>query len=93
LTLEPDWEGRLLNLLLLAMAHRRLGHAAAAGEWWDQATTVMGDARPGQTAPTGLENVPPHWPAPYENVPSWSDQVEFELLRREAELLFGTEKQ
>jgi tetratricopeptide (TPR) repeat protein len=68
------WRGaaKALNWLVLAMAHSRLGHAADARAFLQQAEKLAGQARPDQLP--GVK-----WP---EMAPA--DFVEFELLRREA---------
>ncbi|MFI5461495.1 MAG: tetratricopeptide repeat protein, partial [Isosphaerales bacterium] len=74
-----DWSGsaKSLNWVVLAMAHSRLGHAADARKFLEQALELAGRASPGQ--PPGVE-----WP---DMAPP--DFVEFELLRREAEELIN----
>jgi hypothetical protein len=68
--------------LFLAMAHHRLGHAPQARKWLDQTIRAIEQADPKQPAPAA----------------SWSDRIEIQLLRREAQALIdrpapGSKKQ
>jgi tetratricopeptide (TPR) repeat protein len=51
LEFDPNWPGRILNWLVLAMAHQRLGHADEARTWlakavqWRDGLTIGGDKR------------------------------------------------
>ncbi len=74
-----DWPGsaKALNWIVLAMAHSRLGHAAEAREFRQQAENLAGPPRPDQLP--GVK-----WP---DMAPA--DFVEFDLLRREAEELIN----
>jgi superkiller protein 3 len=78
---DPDWEGHVVNWLLLAMAHQRLGHAKEAHEWWAKAVQWIDQASEGKKEKR--IDLP---------VPSWSDRLEVQLLLREADALLKTEK-
>jgi tetratricopeptide (TPR) repeat protein len=70
--------------LFLAMAHHRLGHAAQARKWLDQAVRAIEPADPKKQA-SGAG-------------PGWGERVEIQLLRREAQTLIdravpGSKKQ
>ena len=69
---RANWGQRtLLNWLALALAHHRLGHAAAARRWLDKATAELKrvrDAKPNELADFPI-----------------TDWLEAEVLRREAE--------
>jgi superkiller protein 3 len=74
---EPDWPGRMLNWLVLAMAHQRLGEGTEARCWLDKAVRwrhalPRGRDRTGAIAPPGLHT---------------ADWLEFQALVREAETL------
>jgi tetratricopeptide (TPR) repeat protein len=74
-----NWRGgaKALNLVALAMAHARLGHAADARKSLEQALKLAGRASPESLPRVEWQNMA----AP--------DVVEFELLRREAEELIN----
>jgi eukaryotic-like serine/threonine-protein kinase len=75
LKLKPDWSGRFLNWLLLAMAHERLGHADEARKWLATAEDWYdGLPRVGDPAHAGR---PP-------NVTYLHDWLEFHVLLLEA---------
>src|SRR5262249_7059726 len=57
----------------LAMAHHRLGHAKQAQKWLDQAVRAIEAAKP-KKPPTGAGS-------------GWSEKIEIQLLRREAQTL------
>jgi tetratricopeptide (TPR) repeat protein len=70
--------------LFLAMAHQRLGHAAQARKWLDQTRRAIEPGDPKKPAPGAGS--------------SWSDRIEIQLLRREAQTLIdrpapGSKKQ
>jgi tetratricopeptide (TPR) repeat protein len=80
---DPDWHKEILNWLVLAMAHQRLGHARESRQWLQKADNwIAGKTR--ETSPeTGF--VPPGW--------QWQDWLVVQFLRREAESLVpGTDK-
>jgi tetratricopeptide (TPR) repeat protein len=66
-----------LDWLFLAMAHHRLGHTDEAHNWLDKAAEWIDQNR--ESAIFGSE-------------PDWTERLERQLLRREAEALIGTEK-
>jgi tetratricopeptide (TPR) repeat protein len=77
LDVEPGWPGRILNWLVLALAHQRLGHADEARQWLAKACQWHGGLarRKDQTAairPRGL------------HVNDW---LEFHVLLPEAQAL------
>jgi tetratricopeptide (TPR) repeat protein len=77
LDVEPGWPGRILNWLVLAMAHQRLGHTAEARQWLAKATSWhSGLARrkdqAAATCPMGLY---------------FTDWLEFHVLLPEAQAL------
>jgi tetratricopeptide (TPR) repeat protein len=80
---DPSWPAHVVDWLVLAMAHQRLGHPADAHLWLDRARQWMDRER--NKYPKGA---PVIWP-----VPSWSDRLEIELLNREAEQLFRSERE
>jgi tetratricopeptide (TPR) repeat protein len=77
--LDPAWRGHVVNWLLLAMAHQRLGHAKEAREWLDKATEWNDKASKGKPKPSIDQLV-------------WCDRLELQLLLREAEELLRLEK-
>jgi len=76
---DPAWEGHVVDWLLLAMAHQRLGHGDKARHWLDKAVQWIDQA--GKGLPKESRFALP--------VPSWGDRLEIQLLRREAEKLIG----
>jgi tetratricopeptide (TPR) repeat protein len=79
----PDWDKNVLNWLVLAMAHQRLGHAAESKQWLDKAKERIADMMRDASPQTNF--VPSGWP--------WGEWVMVQLLRREAENLFhGTDR-
>jgi tetratricopeptide (TPR) repeat protein len=72
---HPKWGGQVLNWLVLAMAHKRLGHAAEARRWFDQADRWIGDTARNQSGNAG-RRAPPGW--------SWSTWLGVRQLHREA---------
>jgi tetratricopeptide (TPR) repeat protein/tRNA A-37 threonylcarbamoyl transferase component Bud32 len=72
---DPAWPGHVVDWLVLAMAHQRLGHADEARQWMDKAVVWIDRAAVGlpKDAPFALP------------VPSWTDRLEVHLLRREAD--------
>jgi tetratricopeptide (TPR) repeat protein len=72
---DPAWEGHVVDWLLLAMAHQRLGHGDEARRWLDKAVQWIDQA--GKGLPKESRFALP--------VPSWGDRLEIQLLRREAE--------
>jgi tetratricopeptide (TPR) repeat protein len=75
--IDPGWGGHVVNWLLLAMAHQRLGQARDAREWLDKAVRWIDQASQGK--PKGADIDLP--------VPSWGDRLEIQLLQREAQSL------
>jgi tetratricopeptide (TPR) repeat protein len=72
---DPAWGGHVVDWLLLALAHQRLGHAGEARQWRDKAVQWI------EQAGKGLPKQAPYLlPAP-----SWGDRLEIQLLRRELE--------
>jgi tetratricopeptide (TPR) repeat protein len=73
---DSQWHARALNWLVLAMAHHRLGHAEEARSWLEKACDTRGDkargVKPGEVFPLAS---------------FWWDRGDFEMLRREAEVL------
>jgi tetratricopeptide (TPR) repeat protein len=69
-------EGTEYDRLLLAMAHARAGRRETARTWLARA--VAGVERPKRPAPPGSDD---------PELPPWAEEVELELLRREAEAL------
>jgi tetratricopeptide (TPR) repeat protein len=83
MTENPTWGGQVVNWFLLAMAHQRLGHKEEARQWLDKAVSWVDEAQ--KKLPRDTPLLLP--------VPSWSDRLEVQLLRREADaLLDGAEK-
>jgi tetratricopeptide (TPR) repeat protein/serine/threonine protein kinase len=82
MSVDPKWGGHVVNWLLLAMAHQRLGHAKEAREWMDKAVEWIDQASEGKKEKR--IDLP---------VPSWSDRLEIQLLLREAEALLNSEKE
>ena len=76
---DPGWGGNGQNWLLLGLAHKQLGHTQEAGEWLNQATRWREGAVTGKREPGIL----------YPPEISLSDWLEFQVLYREAEMLFG----
>jgi tetratricopeptide (TPR) repeat protein len=74
LRVQPEWPGAMLNWLVLAMAHERLGHPAEARQWW----VKVGEWK--EQAPRG--NDPGAVLCPPGLHPS--DWLEFNVLYREA---------
>ena len=81
-SLKLAWGGHVLNWLVLAMVHQRLGHDDQARQWLNKAVQWIDQAAPRQ--PSGTRPILP--------VPSWTDRLEVLLLRREAEALLGREE-
>ena len=75
-----NWGGDVLNWLLLAMAHARLGNADEARHWLDKAVQWIDHASEGKPKEARF----------YLPVPSGCDRLEVQLLLREAEVLIGT---
>jgi tetratricopeptide (TPR) repeat protein len=81
LQVAPDWGGRMLNWLILALAHQRLGHTKEARLWLNQAIqwrkdhALQGKGKDEFLSPPGLHP---------------SDWLEFNVLIREAEALVNT---
>jgi tetratricopeptide (TPR) repeat protein len=77
----PDWQGRMLNWLILAMSHQRLGHTTEARLWLNQAIqwrkdhALQGKGKGEFLSPPGLHP---------------SDWLELNVLIREAEALVNT---
>jgi tetratricopeptide (TPR) repeat protein len=71
------WDAQVVNWLVLALAHQRLGHADEARQWLQQATQWIDQASKG--LPKEAPFVLPRFTA--------STQLEIQLLRREAEAL------
>jgi tetratricopeptide (TPR) repeat protein len=76
---DPRWQGAVLNRLVLALAHHRLGQPEEASRYFQQVarwreTASRGSATGGASAPPDL---------------SLSNWLEFQVLYREAERLFG----
>jgi hypothetical protein len=70
-----DWSDRMgLGYLLLAMSHHRLGHSAEAREWLDKAVKWIEQAE--RTKKT-----------PDDKPVTWTQKLELQLLRKEAESL------
>jgi tetratricopeptide (TPR) repeat protein len=78
--LEADaaWQHQVLNWLVLAMAHHRLGQVAEGQKWLHQANQWL-EEKMGEMI-RGGRGVPAEWTF-------WRDWVEFLLLRREATAL------
>jgi serine/threonine protein kinase/tetratricopeptide (TPR) repeat protein len=76
---DPAWGGHVVDWLLLAMAHQRQGHTAEARHWLDKAGQWIDQA--GKGPPKEARFALP--------LPSWSDRLEAQILRREAERLIG----
>ena len=76
ISVDPMWAGGFLNWPVLAMAHRRLGHAQEAQSCLQKARSWQAVAKP--------RAVPNE--APLASSPWW-DRAEFEILRQEAETL------
>jgi tetratricopeptide (TPR) repeat protein len=74
LQVGPDWKGRVLNWLVLALAHQRLGHQDEARQWLAQVVQWR------ETLPRGKANIPRCPPSLH----GW-DWLEFQVLMREAE--------
>jgi Flp pilus assembly protein TadD len=74
----PGWHGKILNWLVLAMAHQRLGRKDEARQWLAQLTQWR------QTLPPSKEKIPLCPPSLH----SW-DWLEFQVLIREAEPLLN----
>ena len=66
-----DWDGRVTNWLVLALAHRALGHDAKARRWSDRAVTFLNHTRPAVFDEAGSLRM--------------SDWLEARVLRREIE--------
>jgi serine/threonine protein kinase/WD40 repeat protein len=67
--------------LLLALAHRRLGHAEEAHKWLRQAQRWIDEASPGQPAGAASQPGPDSLP--------WTERLSLRQLRREAEKQVG----
>jgi WD40 repeat protein/tetratricopeptide (TPR) repeat protein/predicted Ser/Thr protein kinase len=76
-SMKGGWLGDVVNWLLLALAHQRLGHDAEARQWLDKAVQWIEQAH--KANPRGATGRLP--------VPSLCDHLEVLLLRREAEAL------
>ena len=76
---DPAWGGHVVDWLLLAMAHERLGHADEARQWLDKAAGWLDQA--GKGLPKETRFALP--------LPSWSDRLEAQILRLEAERMIG----
>jgi hypothetical protein len=76
-SLQLGWGGHVLDWLVLAMAHHRLGQEAEARRWMDKAVQWIEQAH--KANPGGAASRLP--------VPSLTDHLEVLLLRREAEAL------
>jgi serine/threonine protein kinase len=71
----PSWDQNVLNWLVLAMAERRLGHAATAKEYLSKANNWI--ARKDRATPKASGRfAPPDW--------AWRDWLMVQLFRREA---------
>jgi tetratricopeptide (TPR) repeat protein len=79
----PEWDHNVVNWLVLAMAHQRLGHACESSQWLQKADDWIAAKMRQSTPETGF--VPPGW--------WWRDWLAVQFLRREAESLVpGTDK-
>jgi tetratricopeptide (TPR) repeat protein/WD40 repeat protein/serine/threonine protein kinase len=76
LEVNPTWNARALDWLVLAMAHQHLGQKKEARQWLDQATKWLE-----QAARDNATKAPGNLPV------AWWDWAELQLLRREAEIL------
>jgi hypothetical protein len=65
--------GMALNWLFLAMTHQRLGHPDEARKWMKRASKWIDQATE-KVPPTGLRL-------------SWDQQLELQIIRREAEVV------
>jgi tetratricopeptide (TPR) repeat protein len=54
----PKWEPQVMNWLVLAMAHKRLGRDAEAREWFDRADRWVRDRAGSQVGHSGLQDTP-----------------------------------
>jgi tetratricopeptide (TPR) repeat protein len=80
---EPDWEHKVLNWLVLALAEQRLGHDAAARQWLDMAEQWIKQKAPGAGQKRSAFAIP-GW--------HWRDALMVQLFRREAEALLSADK-
>jgi tetratricopeptide (TPR) repeat protein len=76
-SLQLNWDAHVVDWLLLAIAHQRLGHKAEARQWLDKAVQWIEQANKASQGGAA-------WRLP---VPSLTDHLEVLLLRREAEAL------
>jgi serine/threonine protein kinase/tetratricopeptide (TPR) repeat protein len=74
----PDWQFRVLNWLVLAMAHHRLGQRDQAQRWFTQAQQWIQEETRTETRKGGGP-IPAGW--------SWRDWLMVQLFRHEAEEL------
>ena len=74
--IEPGWRGKVVNWLLLAMIHEKLGNPKEAREWMDKSAKWIDQAA--KTSPNGDVDLPVH---------SWNDRLEIQLLYREAKAM------
>jgi tetratricopeptide (TPR) repeat protein len=79
---DPKWGGKILNWLVLALAHERLGQAGEARKWMDKASSWRDKAALGPGKGEGV--CPPDLPL--------SDWLEFQVLYPEAEAIFNGPK-
>ena len=70
-------EGSAWDWLFLAMAHQRAGHPEEAQRWYDRAARWIEQAEQGKV----------YEPYHAQDLPAWSQKLEFRILRREAEAL------
>jgi Flp pilus assembly protein TadD len=75
---DPEWKGRPLTWLALALAEHRLGHGVEARSWLKKANRWLAE-----TAAQRPRETPGAYP-----LPVWTDQLEFALLCSEAQTAF-----
>ena len=68
---DPEWGGHVLNWLVLAMAHHKLGHPDDARAWLKKSLRWIDEADKKNAKGKGIA-LP---------LPSWSDRLELQLLR------------
>ena len=76
---DPGWTYHVLNWLVLAMAHERLGRPADARRWLERAESWVADQL--RDRPGGPDRAAP------EGWPGWRDAMLLHLLLREARAL------